>query len=97
MKCSILNRSPADLDRFGETTKRGAGCSVVQNYIDEGAMNVQSFFELDETKSFELVHKEIDPWPRCADHFRQSFLTYLRDYRCNRRVRHGLSSLTISR
>jgi hypothetical protein len=54
----------------------------VQNYIDEGAMNAQSFFELDEAKLFELVHKEIDPWPRCADHFRQGFLAYLRDYRC---------------
>jgi hypothetical protein len=41
---------------------------VVEDYIQEGIVHTQCAVILDKAQLSELVHKEIDPGPRRADH-----------------------------
>ena len=53
-------------------------------------MNLQSAVVVNEAQLPELIHKEINPFARYPDHFRQCFLIYLRN------DRFGFAFLTVA-
>src|SRR5450759_3205352 len=55
---------------------RRFGSSVVQDTTQERTIDVDLAVVLDETQFPELVHENIDPGPRCANHLRQYLLRY---------------------
>ena len=61
--------------------QRGWSTLVVQDDTEEGAVHLQSAVVLNEAQLPELIQKETDAGARGADHFRQHFLTDLRNDR----------------
>jgi hypothetical protein len=52
----------------------------VKDDTQEGTVDFQPLVVFNEAEGPELIHKMIDPRPRCANHLRQIFLTDFRDY-----------------
>src|ERR1700733_12227688 len=48
---------------------------VIQNHIQQGIMDLHVSVVIYIPQSAEFVHEEADPRSRCANHFRQGFLT----------------------
>jgi hypothetical protein len=51
---------------------------VVKDHIEQRAVHFQSAVVMDESQLSKLVHEKADPATRCPNHFRQRFLTNLR-------------------
>src|ERR1700674_4719121 len=56
--------------------KSGSWCTIVQDNIQEGSIDVQPAIVTNEAQFPEFVHEKVDSGARCADHFRQRFLRY---------------------
>lgn len=51
----------------------------MKNDTEEGVVDLNFSVVFDEAESPELIHEEVDPGPRCADHLRQDFLGHFRN------------------
>src|SRR6202165_97657 len=56
--------------------KRGSWCTIVQDNIQEGSIDVQPAIVTNEAQFPEFVHEKVASGTRCADHLRQRFLRY---------------------
>src|ERR1700680_1985532 len=57
--------------------KRERWCLLVQDNTQEGIVDLKSaIIVLNEAEFPKFIHEEIDPRPRCANHFRQRLLRY---------------------
>src|SRR2546427_6120612 len=54
--------------------------SVVEEHSEEGVVNAQAIFVVNETQLLELVHERTNSRAAGPDHLRQGFLTDLRDH-----------------
>src|SRR5438045_2974083 len=54
--------------------------SVVEKHSEEGVVNAQAIFVINETQLLELAHERTNPRAAGPDHLRQGFLTDLRDH-----------------
>src|SRR5882672_9504912 len=53
---------------------------VVEDYTQEGIVDVDLAVVLDKAQFPEFVHEKIDPRPRCANHLRQHLLRYFGEH-----------------
>ena len=70
----LTPRPRATCLRFARST------SIVQNHVEQGAVDLDRAVVLDEPKLAEAVHEEADAGSRGADHVREGFLADFRDH-----------------
>src|ERR1700675_4191400 len=66
------------------TRVRNLPVLIVQDDVNERAMNLEGTVVFDKAETPELVHEEADSRSGSADHLRQHLLTDLRNYRLRR-------------